>query len=108
MTFIYALRHRDDPRHHNAVGIALSAFALVLSILALALALICAPAAHADDPYSGPHCDPMSGNDYNSTVCMDEPRNDPSCSAEGNQAQCMSDFLEGQRMEHNLYNTTPN
>lgn len=64
------------------------------------------PAAHAD-PYDLPHCDP-SAADYDSRMCSEQPVNDTACTPEGDQNQCVSDWLDYQRQQHYFYNQTPN
>lgn len=58
-------------------------------------------------PYAGPHCD-VSARDYDSRMCSELPQNDSACSPYGDRDQCMSDWLDYQRQQHDYYRSTPN
>jgi hypothetical protein len=80
----------------------------VVSILGMAAAatILFSPPAHAE-PWPSPHCD-VSSRTYDSRMCSDLPQNDTNCTPYGDSDQCMSDWLDYQRQEHNYYQPPPN
>ena len=78
----------------------------VLGLAAAAAILFSPPDAHAD-PYAGPHCSPYA-RDYDSRMCAELPQNNSACTPYGDRDQCVGDWLDYQRQQHNYYTPTPN
>lgn len=79
----------------------------LIASAAIAAMIGLAPVAHADPSYAGPHCSPTA-TDYNSIMCSELPQNDSACDEFGDHAQCISDWIDYQDRQHELYTSTQN